>query len=97
MSTHEEQNEATVRELFANASQGNFGALDEILGPDYLLHPQEISGVDGLTEMVGNQVIGEILGSHEAAQPICQRLVERALEAGGKDNVTVVVARYRLP
>jgi protein phosphatase len=52
---------------------------------------------DGLTEMVGNQVIHEILGSGEPAQTICQRLVDRALEAGGKDNVTVVVARYRLP
>jgi protein phosphatase len=52
---------------------------------------------DGLTEMVGDQVIGEMLGSGGAAQATCQRLVERALEAGGKDNVTVVVARYRLP
>ena len=52
---------------------------------------------DGLTEMVESQVIAEVLGSGEAAQTTCQRLVDRALEAGGKDNVTVVVARYRLP
>lgn len=52
---------------------------------------------DGLTEMVEDQGIGEIMGSGEAAQTICQRLVDRALEAGGKDNVTVVAARYRLP
>lgn len=52
---------------------------------------------DGLTEMVENPIISEILGSGEAAPTICQHLVDRALEAGGKDNVTVVVARYRLP
>jgi protein phosphatase len=52
---------------------------------------------DGLTEMVADEVIGEVLGSAEAVPAICQRLVDRALEAGGKDNVTVVVARYRLP
>jgi serine/threonine protein phosphatase PrpC len=52
---------------------------------------------DGLTEMVDNQVIGKVLGSPQPAQAICQHLVDRALEAGGKDNVTVVVARYRLP
>jgi protein phosphatase len=52
---------------------------------------------DGLTDMVPDQVIAETLASPEAAQTICQRLVNGALEAGGKDNVTVVVARYRLP
>lgn len=52
---------------------------------------------DGLTEMVDNETIAKLLGSGEPAETICQRLVDRALEAGGKDNVTVVVARYRLP
>ncbi len=52
---------------------------------------------DGLTELVPDQVIGAILGSGEPAQTVCQRLVDRALEAGGSDNVTVVVARYWLP
>ena len=27
----------------------------------------------------------------------CQRLVQRALDGGGRDNVTVMVAAYRLP
>lgn len=50
---------------------------------------------DGLTEMVDNATITEILASDEPAQVIAQRLVDKALSAGGKDNVTVVVARYR--
>ena len=45
----------------------------------------------------GCKLIAEVMGSGEAAQTMCERLVKRALEAGGKDNVTVVVARYRFP
>lgn len=52
---------------------------------------------DGLSEMVSGEAIGTILGSGEPARTVCERLVEAALAAGGKDNVTAVVARYRLP
>lgn len=51
---------------------------------------------DGLTDMVGDAVIAEILGRSGPADAACQELVDRALEAGGKDNVTVVLARYRV-
>ena len=47
-----EQNKAAVRACFENASQGNFDALDDIVTGDYVLHPQEIRGADGLKEMV---------------------------------------------
>lgn len=47
-----EANKATVRDCFENASKGNFDALDAIVSPDYVLHPEEIRGVDGLKEMV---------------------------------------------
>jgi steroid delta-isomerase-like uncharacterized protein len=45
-------NKAAVRDCFENASLGNFGALDAIVSPDYVLHPEEIRGVEGLKEMV---------------------------------------------
>lgn len=51
MSTSE-GNKAAVRDCFENASQGNFEALDAIVSPEYVLHPDEIRGVDGLREMV---------------------------------------------
>jgi predicted ester cyclase len=47
-----EANKAAVRGCFENASKGNFGALHEILSPDYVVHPEEARGVDGLTELV---------------------------------------------
>jgi serine/threonine protein phosphatase PrpC len=52
---------------------------------------------DGLTDMVQEQVIAAILGDSKTSDEACQRLVAAALDNGGKDNVTVVVARYRLP
>jgi predicted ester cyclase len=45
-------NEAAVRACFENASAGNFGALHEILSSDYVLHPEEVRGVDGLSALV---------------------------------------------
>jgi predicted ester cyclase len=47
-----EQNKAAVRSLFEEASRGNFGALDSIVSPDYVLHPEGIQGAEGLAEMV---------------------------------------------
>jgi len=52
---------------------------------------------DGLTEMVQDGRIAEVLRGGETADKACQCLVEEALQAGGKDNVTVVVARYTFP
>jgi serine/threonine protein phosphatase PrpC len=50
---------------------------------------------DGLTDMVDEKLIAKILASGEPAKQICERLVDEALRAGGKDNVTTVFARYR--
>jgi serine/threonine protein phosphatase PrpC len=52
---------------------------------------------DGLTDMVGQQTIAAILGDSKASEEACQRLVTAALDNGGKDDVTVVLARYRVP
>ena len=52
---------------------------------------------DGLSEMVTDDMIATVLAAKQPAETACRRLVDIALEAGGKDNVTVVVARYRIP
>jgi protein phosphatase len=49
---------------------------------------------DGLTEMVDDAIIAGILRGAGTSQEACQALVETALDRGGKDNVTVVLARY---
>jgi len=47
-----DRNKAAVRECFEKASRGQFDALSEVVGADYVLHPEGIRGVEGLTEMV---------------------------------------------
>lgn len=46
---------------------------------------------DGLSSMIGSDQIKEVLAAGDDAQPTADRLVESAIEAGGEDNVTVVV------
>jgi protein phosphatase len=52
---------------------------------------------DGLTEMVEDAAIAEVLAGQPSSEAASSALVDRALERGGKDNVTVLVARYTLP
>jgi PPM family protein phosphatase len=52
---------------------------------------------DGLTDLVDDDAIAAILTGGGTAQEACAALVDAALERGGKDNVTVALARYRFP
>jgi protein phosphatase len=52
---------------------------------------------DGLSEMVRNIDIADVLAGGGTSEAMSRRLVDRALAAGGKDNVTVIVAQYRAP
>ncbi len=46
---------------------------------------------DGLTDMVGDDEIGEVLGERrESLEEAAQELVRRANKAGGQDNITVI-------
>jgi len=51
-------------------------------------------GTDGLTRGVSDQQIAATLESEQDPRTVCERMVAQALEAGGRDNVTVIVARY---
>ena len=52
---------------------------------------------DGLTDMVDDASIARELGRGTSSDEVCRALVEQALDSGGRDNVTVVVATYRRP
>ena len=52
---------------------------------------------DGLTEMVNDSAITGILVEARGAHQACEALLQRALDNGGRDNITVIVAGYRLP
>lgn len=48
---------------------------------------------DGLTDMVAEPHIATAIDEGQSAQAVCDALIRLALEAGGKDNVTAVLAR----
>jgi protein phosphatase len=52
---------------------------------------------DGLTDMVPDAAIEGELNRHATAAEACRALVDLALERGGLDNVTVIVAGYGIP
>jgi protein phosphatase len=49
---------------------------------------------DGLTEMVPDEQMAGILAVHVRPDDACQALVDAALAAGGRDNVSVIVADF---
>ena len=49
---------------------------------------------DGLNDMVSNDKIAAILAQGKASAILSQELIDLALAAGGKDNVTVILAQY---
>lgn len=51
---------------------------------------------DGLTDMVDDPAIADLLSRHSTSEDAAGALLDRALEQGGKDNVTVVLAAYSI-
>lgn len=52
---------------------------------------------NGLTDMVGNDRIAEVLGLRRSPEEQCGILIDLANRAGGADNITVIVAEYQIP
>ena len=66
---------------------------------DYLLEndDQVMLCTDGLSDMVEDSLIESVLKESPSAKAACQSLVDLALSNGGRDNITVIVARYSIP
>jgi protein phosphatase len=60
------------------------------------LHPGDaiLLCSDGLTDMVSDEAIHKVMRSEEDPRRACERLAAQANEQGGKDNITVIVARF---
>ena len=52
---------------------------------------------DGLSNQMSASEIAAAVSAHNDLEELCVALIERALETGAPDNVTVVVGRYELP
>jgi PPM family protein phosphatase len=52
---------------------------------------------NGLTDIVVEEQIADVLASAHSPDDMCQMLIDLAMTAGGEDDVTALVARYRIP
>jgi serine/threonine protein phosphatase PrpC len=52
---------------------------------------------DGLSNQMTAQEIAAMTKKHEDLDALCATLIDRAIETGAPDNVTVVVGRYQMP
>jgi protein phosphatase len=50
---------------------------------------------DGLSDLIDDRELAQALEFYATAQGACDRLLRIALDRGGKDNITVVVGRFR--
>ncbi len=63
----------------------------EVLDQDLLL-----LCTDGLTEHVDDNTIRQVLLDHPDPQAACDQLLSMALDAGGRDNISIVIARFQV-
>ena len=52
---------------------------------------------DGLTDLVDDETITTMLVGATTSKDACDRLLQLALDRGGRDNITVIVAAYEFP
>ncbi|HEX6044270.1 MAG TPA: protein phosphatase 2C domain-containing protein [Pyrinomonadaceae bacterium] len=94
-------NDHLVREL-RNVLMQALGSRETECVPDvhdYVLEDgdQVMLCTDGLSDMVEDPLIESVLKEASSAETACQSLIDLALSNGGRDNITVVVARYSIP
>ena len=52
---------------------------------------------DGLTDLVDDDTITKTLDRHQTSSDACDELLQLALDGGGRDNITVIVAAFGFP
>ena len=65
----------------------NISVIDDVYNGDIILLCS-----DGLTDMLNDDDITAILSTGESSQDVASKLIRKALERGGKDNITVMAA-----
>jgi protein phosphatase len=93
----EQAQQARSRHVLTNVlggpSQGVAGEVHTLTLHD---RDQLLLCTDGLTDMITEAEITQILNQHPQPDDACQVLLDAALEQGGRDNITVLVATYTL-
>jgi serine/threonine protein phosphatase PrpC len=86
-----------LRHVLTNALGGHRDPVKtELLQFQLLDRDRLLLCTDGLTDMVDDAAIAAVLRDIESPEEASQKLLDLALEAGGKDNITIVLARYSI-
>jgi serine/threonine protein phosphatase PrpC len=87
-----------LRHILTNVLGGHEGPVVTELGQIQLMDRDRLMVCsDGLTDMLDDADIAAVLRDIEAPQEACDKLLNLALDAGGKDNITITIARYAFP
>ena len=87
-----------VRHILTNALGGSTADVDVDVDLLQLENGDRIMLCsDGLSDLVDDEAITKTLIAKPVSKDACEQLVQMALDAGGRDNVTVVVAGYNFP
>jgi serine/threonine protein phosphatase PrpC len=98
MITSEEAATHRLRHVLTNAIGGGERSVDVDIQKLPLMDGDRVLLCsDGLTEVVGDEDIADVLGRGKQPEIVCRSLIDLALERGGPDNVTVVTARFSVP
>ena len=89
--TDEEAANHPRRNVITRALGSDWHVAIDNLETDIEIGDRYLLCTDGLTNMVPDDEIAEILATTEGAQPAAWALIERANEAGGEDNISVAV------
>jgi protein phosphatase len=91
----EEATKHHLRHVITNAVGGGD---DKVKVEVHRVHLEAEDGVllcsDGLTNMVPDEEIARILQTETDPEQACKQLLAQANGQGGKDNITVIVARF---
>jgi protein phosphatase len=90
----EEARRHRLRNVLTNVVGGEAGVRGETASFRVSDGDRLLLCTDGLTGPVEDARIAELLTRHPDPQEACRALVDAALEGGGRDNITVVVAAY---
>lgn len=82
------------RHVVTNGLGGSHGGVKiEVHGIDLRTGDVVLLCSDGLTDMMEDHSVAAILATESEPQSACERLVAEANRLGGRDNITVIVAR----
>jgi protein phosphatase len=90
--------ESVARSPFANVLASAIGAeeaMPEVTRVNIAKRSLLLLCSDGLTKHVTDEEIAAAVRANERAEALCRALVDLALDRGGSDNVTVIVARAK--